>query len=64
MYQRTFRLAKPPMRNEVSVPGIRKDRGKLPPLTGKPVGFAMVSGPNPGTYCPGIGIDPGAAWES
>ena len=39
------------MRSEVSVPGIRNDRGKLPTVTGAAVG--RVSGPNPGTYGPG-----------
>ena len=39
--------AMPPMRNEVSVPGIRNDRGKLPTVTGAAVG--RVCGPNPGT---------------
>ena len=52
------------MRSEVSVPGIRNDRGKLPEVTGWLGPAAPVGGPYPGTYWPGIGTDPGAAWES
>jgi hypothetical protein len=51
--------AMPPMRSEVSVPGIRNDRGKLPVVTGAAAG--RVSGPNPGTNGPGAG---GGACES
>jgi hypothetical protein len=47
MYQTTSVQAMPPMRSEVSVPGIRNDRGKLPTVTGALTG--RVSGPNPGT---------------
>src|SRR5271166_2282297 len=47
------------MRSVVSVPGIRNDRGNLPPMTGAVVG--RVSGPNPGTSGPGA---LGPAWES
>jgi len=47
----TWVSAKPPMRSEVSVPGIKNDRGKLPTVTGAAAG--RVSGPKPGTNCPG-----------
>src|ERR1700738_51593 len=50
-YQTTSVQAMPPMRNEVSVPGIRNDRGKLPVVTGAAAG--RTSGPNPGTKGPG-----------
>ena len=42
MYHTTSVQAMPPMRNEVSVPGIRNDRGKLPVVTGAVVGRVAV----------------------
>src|SRR6266566_9036749 len=48
MYQVTRALPKPPRRKDVSVPGIRKDRGKLPAPTAAPGGAGAVE---PGWSC-------------
>src|SRR6516164_705104 len=52
------------MRNEVSVPGIKNDRGKLPVTIGAPAPAPGACWPNPGTYCPGAGALGGGACES
>src|ERR1051325_1623759 len=50
---RLFTRISPPTRSEVSVPGIRKERGKLPPTRPAP---AEGAGGPPGYNPPGPGI--------